>query len=126
MALCGEWERGLAILQKGLESNPFYPGWSRMAPFLQAYRQRDFRKAHSEAEQFKMPQFFWDPLLQAAALAQLGRTEEAGRALAHLLQLRPDFPTKGPWLIRCFVKSEELTQSLLEGLRRAGLNPVQE
>jgi adenylate cyclase len=68
-----------------------------------------------------MPQLFWDPLLRAAALGELGRTREAEAALAELLALRPDFPSKAAWLIGCYVKFEYLSDAILDGLQKAGL-----
>lgn len=121
MALYGEWERGLAILEKGMELNPLYPGWFHLAPYLYCYHRGRYDEAFQEAQQFQMPQFFWDPLLRAAALGQLARTKEAGVVVGELLRLRPDFPTQGPWLIGCFVKFDSLAETLLDGLRKAGL-----
>jgi adenylate cyclase len=120
-ALYGEWERGLAILAKGVELNPYYPGWFHMAPCLDFYRRGRYLEAYQEAQQLDMPQLFWDPLLRAATLGELGRTREAGAALAELLRLRPDFPTTGTWLIRCYVKFEYLSDAILDGLQKAGL-----
>jgi adenylate cyclase len=104
LALYGEWDRGLAILVKGMELNPHYPGWFRMAPYLYFYHQGRYMEALQEAQQFQMPQLFWDPLLRVAALGQLGREREAAQALAELLRLKPDFSTNGPFLIGCYVK----------------------
>ncbi len=68
-----------------------------------------------------MPQFFWDPLLRAAALGWLGKDQEAARAGVELLHLRPDFSSKSTFLIGCYVKFESLANALLDGLRKAGL-----
>jgi hypothetical protein len=38
-----------------------------------------------------------------------------------LLQLKPDFPTRGRYLIGFYVKSDALADALLDGLRKAGL-----
>ena len=122
LALYGEWDRGLTILGKGMELNPHCPGWFHMAPYFYFYHQGRYLEALQEAHQFQMPQFFWDPLLRAAALGRLGRDEEGARALAELLQLRPDFPTVGRFLISCYAKFPHLIDRLLEGLVRAGLN----
>ncbi len=121
LALYGEWERGLAILGKGLKLNPHYPGWFHMAPFFHYYLQEKYEAAYQEALAFQMPQLFWDPLLRAASLGRLGRQEEGARALAELLHLRPDFPTAGPFLISCYAKFDYLVHGLLEGLRLVGL-----
>ena len=121
LALYGEWDRGLAILRKGMELNPNYPGWFHMAPYFYYYLQGMYLKALQEAQQFQMPQLFWDPLLRAVALGRLEREREAAQAVAELLQLKPDFPTHGPFLIGCYVKFDELADALLDGLRQAGL-----
>jgi adenylate cyclase len=121
LALYGEWERGLAILKKGMELNPHYPGWFHMAPYFYLYLQQSFEEAYQEAQQFHMPQLFWDPLLRAAALGRLEREPEAAQAVGELLQLRPDFSTRGRFLISCYVKLDYLTDAFIEGLRQAGL-----
>jgi adenylate cyclase len=101
--------------------NPHYPGWFRLAPYLYFYHQSRYTEALQEAQQFQMPQFFWDPLLRAAVLGQLGREREAAQAVAELLQLKQDFSTNGPFLIGCYVKFKDLADALLDGLRLAGL-----
>jgi adenylate cyclase len=121
LALYGEWDRGLAILGKSLELNPHCPGWFRMAPYFYFYHQGRYLEALQEAHLFQMPQFFWDPLLRAAALGQLGRNQEAAQALTQLLAVKPDFPSQARFLIGCFAKSPNLVEGLLDGLRLAGL-----
>ncbi len=121
LALFGEWERGLAILKKGIKLNPHYPGWFHLAPYFYLYLQERCEEAYQEALAFQMPQLFWDPLLRAAALGRLGREKEGAQALTELLHLRPDFPTAGSFLISCYAKFPYLIDGLLEGLRQAGL-----
>jgi adenylate cyclase len=121
LALYGEWEQGLAILEKGMELNPYFPRWFRMAPFFYYYLQGSCEEAYQEALAFQMPQLFWDPLLRAAVLGRLGREQEGAQALAELLHLRPDFPTAGRFLISCYAKFPYLIDELLDGLRQAGL-----
>jgi adenylate cyclase len=121
LALYGEWERGLAILEKGKALNPNYPGWFHMAPCFYYFRQKSSHKAHQEAQQLQMPHLFWDPLLRAAALGHLGKKAEAAQALAELFTLKPDFPQQAHFLIGCYAKFDYLTDALLSGLRLAGL-----
>ena len=121
LALYGEWDRGLTILGKGMELNPHCPGWFHMAPYFYFYHQGRYLEALQEAHQFQMTQFFWDPLLRAAALGQLGRNQEAAKAVEELLAVKPDFPSQARFLIGCFAKSPYLVEGLLEGLRLAGL-----
>lgn len=121
LALYGEWERGLAILEKGKALNPNYPGWFHMAPCFYYFLQKSSHKAHQEAQQLHMPHLFWDPLLRAAALGHLGKKAEAAQALAELLTLKPDFPQQAPFLIGCYAKFEYLRTAIQEGLHLAGL-----
>ena len=121
LALYGEWERGLTILEKGIALNPHFPGWFHMAPFFYFFLQEQCEEAYQEAMAFQMPQLFWDPLLRAAALGRLGRKKEGARALAELLRLRPDFPANGPFLINCYAKFPYLIDGLLDGLLLVGL-----
>jgi len=121
LALYGEWKQGLAILGKGMELNPHYPGWFHMAPYFSLFLQERCEEAYQEALAFQMPLLFWDPLLRAAALGRLGRRKEGAQALAELLHLRPEFPAAGPFLIGCYAKFPYLIDGLLDGLRRAGL-----
>jgi hypothetical protein len=104
-----------------MQLNPYCPGWYHLAPCVNAHRLRDFEKAFHEAANFAMPQLFWDPLLRAASLGQLGKEKEAGLAAEDLLRLRPDFPDKASLLIGIFVKEPTLIDTLLDGLKRAGL-----
>jgi len=122
MALYGEWKRGLAVFRKATELNPYYPGWFHMVPFFDCYRQGKYGAAYREAQQVKMPFLFWDPLLRAAALGRLGRKVEAGKAVAELLQLRPNFFVRGRQFIGFYVKSVSLRDDLLDGLHKAGLD----
>lgn len=122
LALYGEWEHGLAILQKGMDLNPHFPGWFHMAPYFYLHLQERFEEASQEARAFQMPQLFWDPLLRAAALGRLGREQEAAQAVAEVLHLRPDFSTHGRFLISCYVKFDYLTDAIIDSLRQAGLS----
>lgn len=121
LALYGEWEEGLAILEKGMKLNPHFPGWFRMAPFFYYFLQNMCEEAYQEALAFQMPQLFWDPLLRAAVLGRLERKKEGAQAVAELLHLKPDFVAAGRFLISCFAKFPYLINGLLDGLRKAGL-----
>lgn len=121
LALYGEWEQGLAILAKGIELNPHFPGWFHMAPCFSAILQEDCSQAYQEAQQLRMPQLFWDPLLRAASLGRLGHRGKAAQALAELLSLKPDFPQQARFLIGCYAKFDYLIDAIMDGLRLAGL-----
>ena len=124
MALCGEWERGLTLLEKGMKLNPYHPSWFHLAPYMNDYRRGKYKDAFTEALKFNYPELFWDPVMRAAALGQLGRDHEASAALGDLLELAPDFATRGRQLISNYVKVDDLVDKIIEGLQKAGLTDL--
>jgi adenylate cyclase len=125
MALYGEWDRGLKLLKKGIKLNPYHPSWFHLAPFMDYYRRGEYENALAEALKFAYPELFWDPVMRAATLGQLGRQNEAKTAVSQLLKLEPDFATRGRWLIRRYVKVDSLIDRIVEGLRKAGLDSLE-
>ena len=121
MALYGLWDRGLALLKKGMQLNPYHPSWFHLAPFMYYYHENEYEKAFSEALKFNYPAMFWDPLIRAAALGQMGKTAKARTAVGELLKLIPDFANIGPRLIGRYVKVDGLVDKLMAGLQKAGL-----
>jgi hypothetical protein len=61
-------------------------------------------------------------MLRAAVFGQLNRLEEAESNVAQLKQLKPDFENQAWYLITRDVKEEGLTEHVLEGLGKAGIN----
>jgi adenylate cyclase len=121
MALYGEWDRGLKLLKKGIKLNPYHPSWFHLAPFMDYYRRGEYENALAEALKFAYPELFWDPVMRAATLGQLGRQNEAKTAVSQLLKLESDFATRGRRLISRYVKVDALIDRIIEGLRKAGL-----
>jgi len=121
LALYGEWDRGLSLLQKGMRLNPYHPTWFYLATFMDCYNRKDYEAAYVEALKFNYPDLFWDPLMRAAALGQLDDTHEAEKALKELLALIPDFESTGRQLMGNYVKIPDLIESLAAGLTAAGL-----
>ncbi len=120
-ALYGDWKLGLALLAKGMQLNPHCPGWYYAAPYFDYFRRGKYPEALEAARQFNTPQLFWDPLLLAAALGQMGRELEAQAEVERLLALKPDFPARASFLITLYAKSPSLIEAILDGLRKAGL-----
>jgi adenylate cyclase len=123
-ALFGEWDRGLALLHEGMGLNPYYPTWFHLALFMHSYLKGEYEHAYAEALKFNLPDFFWDPLMSAAALGQMGRESEAQTAVAELRRLVPDFMNSGRQLIGSYVKMPSLVDEVLAGLAKAGLTEV--
>jgi len=122
MALYGEWERGLALLRKGMKLNPFFPSWFHLATYMDYYRRGEYKNAFAEALKFNYPGLYLDPLIRAAALGQMVKMEEARAAVDELLKLEPNFFAQRQQLVSCYVKVDELRDKIIQGLLKAGLD----
>ena len=124
MALYGEWKRGLGLLKKGIQLNPYYPTWFHLAFYMDCYNRGDYENALTEALQFNYPELYLDPLMRAAALAHLDKPKEAGTAIDQLLRLDPDFERRGRLLISRYLKVDDLVEKIIEGLQKAGASDI--
>jgi adenylate cyclase len=124
LAMAGEYQEGLAIIERSHRLNPRCPTWFHLIPFLAHFEAREYEAALSEAKLLNIPELFWDPLLKAATLGQLGRIEEAQQFLKRLLTLRPDFAERPADYVGIFIMSDVLRQRILEGLGAVGLDQV--
>lgn len=121
MVLFGEWNRGLVLLRKGMQLNPYHPSWFHLAPFMYHYHRDEYENAYSEALKFNFPELYLDPMIRAAALGQLGRLRDANTAIDQLLKSDPDFLNQGRRLLGRYVKVAGLIEKIFDGLRKAGL-----
>ena len=124
LAMAGERQEGMSIIQRSQSLNPRCPTWFHFVPFLEHFENGEYEAALSEAKLLGVPELFWDPLTKAATLGQLGRMDEAREFLNRLLALRPDFPERAADYVGIFVTSNSLRDQLLDGLKAAGLKLV--
>ncbi|MDJ0815665.1 MAG: hypothetical protein QNJ58_05650 [Desulfobacterales bacterium] len=122
MALAGGWDRGINWVKKAIELNPYYRPWARHVFLFNWIRLADYEKAYRETFNFTMSDFFWEPLMKAAICGHLGRIEAGQACVRDLLALKPDFTQRGSDLIGRYVKLEDITERLKEGLGKVGLN----
>jgi adenylate cyclase len=125
MMLYGEWDRGHALLKKGMTLNPYHPSWFHLAPFMEHYHRGDYENAYADALKFNFPKLYLDPMMRSAALAQMGKRDDARVAIGQLLELEPDFATRGRSLMSRYVKVDELIDRIVEGLQKAGLTDIE-
>jgi pentatricopeptide repeat protein len=121
IAYSGDWERGCALSEKGLQLNPNHAGWYRYPAWHDAYRKKEYRKALEVALQLNAPQNYYTHAVLAMCYAQLGRMEEARKALRDMLALKPNYAEvarelHGRWI------EPDLVEQLMDGLRQAGLD----
>ena len=120
MALVGEWERGLSILGRLMEHNPYYPTWMHLAPFLHHYRNGEFQAALDHANKFNIPDLAWDSILRATALARIGRPEEAKDVLNEFTTGFPEAAADPAHYLRGYIFLDDLVDEVIDGLRKAG------
>ena len=120
LAVSGEWERGCQLVEFALQLNPNCPGYFYFARCWNGYRQGKYEEVLEGVTRINMPSYFHVPAIKAAASGQLGRRDEAQKALQEVLALRPDFAAAARQEYAKWCDSE-LVEHLIEGLRKAGL-----
>lgn len=121
LALIGDWDQGLALLNKAMTLNPVHPHWYRFGQVVFHYDRGEYASALEALDKIQMPTFFWTHLLRTATLAQLGRREDAKAAAQDLLALKPRFRHEGPELMKLWQFPEPLYRRMAAGLAKAGL-----
>ena len=119
LAFMGDFDRGVELSERARQLNPLHPGWYYFSSARRYYDQRDYESVLAEVERISLPHFYWTHLLNAAARGQLQQIE-AGRSLAQIYELKPDFSASAE-LMKWNAAPDDL-EHLLEGLRKAGLD----
>ena len=121
MSMLGDFETGIPITERAMELNPHHPGWYWFGHFDRAYVRGAYEEALEIAKRVAMPGHFFFHASVAAAAGQLGREEDARPAVRDLLALSPEFPRRARESYRRLQIPESLSDHLIEGLRKAGL-----
>jgi TolB-like protein/class 3 adenylate cyclase len=118
----GEFERGTAIVRRAMELNPNHAGWMHFAPLWQHFHKGEYEQALECANRVDVPGLFWPYLVMASACGHLGRRSEAAAAVRDLLALDPEFAAHARSNIGSWHFASGLMDSILDGLRKAGLS----
>jgi TolB-like protein/Tfp pilus assembly protein PilF len=123
MAYSGDWERGVALVQRAKDLNRHHPGWYHNASFADHYRKGEYEAALLAAKKINMPEYHWMPLTIAACCGMLGRYEEARTAIESLRKYNPSFLDLDNVReeIARWDPDEDEVERLLQGLQKAGL-----
>lgn len=124
MALCGDWDQGVALMRNALQRNPYCQPCVSHGLWADAMRRGDFEASYAAALEYREPNFFWRELMIASSLGQLDRFEDASASVAELLRAKPQFGHRGRRLIAHYIKSDDLRATIIEGLRKAGLDVI--
>ena len=120
-----DFEIGVPMFSKAIEVNPHPPPWKGMGHFYEHYHFGRYEEALTDARSIGRSGDFRTELFVAAALGQLGRAEDAAPYLEEMLKFwgRPAGELRME-LIQRHALSQGLTDHLLEGLEKAGLEGV--
>lgn len=118
----GEWERGMQLLDRLMANSPRIPEYLHGLRSVYFYRRQDYELALEEANKDHTPGFFWAPLFRCVILSELGRLEDAMREYQNLFELRPDFESRGRFLISRIVIEEDLLERFLQAFERIGVH----
>lgn len=116
LTIAGEYEAGIALLDKNLATLQYYPGWFRHGYYLYHYQNGRYEDALDEADRMNMPGLLWDPVERAAALGKLGRYDEGRKAVRELLNLYPAFFDNARRYLEMFIIDDELLDDVIDGL----------
>ena len=121
LALTGDWEAGVPLMRDALARNPYCHPCVSHGLWADAMRRRDFEAAYAAAMEYRDPNFFWRDLMFASVLGHLGRLEEAAASALELVRAKPQFHHRGRRLIAHFIKGDELRDTIVQGLQKAGV-----
>jgi hypothetical protein len=82
---------------------------------------REHENALAETRAHRPFMSFWDDVMLAALLGQLGRIDEARPHVERVIDQKSDFAVRARELIRRSLKIDTVIDDLMEGLRLAGL-----
>ena len=121
LALTGDWDAGVPLMRDALARNPYCHPCVSHGLWADAMRRRDFETAYAAAMEYRDPNFFWRDLMFASVLGHLGRLEEAAASALELVRAKPQFHHRGRRLIAHFIKDDELRDTIVQGLQKAGV-----
>lgn len=124
MAYSGEWETGKEWVTRAKALNPKHQSWWNFIWQLHAYQQGEYAASIEYAHIVNLPGNYMVQSALAAAYAMNGNAKKAEETLAAVLELKPDYADDPEQPFRARGMEEELIDKLMEGLRKAGLNPA--
>ena len=122
--LSGEWDKGVSLIRRAMRANPYYASHVHYALWLDCLRKKQYEQAYLETTGIIRSSIFWHPLAIGATLGLMDRVEEAQTQIERLLALKPEFPEQGRDLIRKYIKFQDLQDTVIHGLKKAGLDLV--
>jgi adenylate cyclase len=117
----GQWDQSIDLIERARTLNPQLSAQYHIPPMLNDYRQGEFDQAYARSLHVETPGVYWQPLLRAAVLGELGRKADARPYVEALLKMQPTFNARGRELMRRLFYSDENVDMVAGGLEKAGL-----
>jgi len=122
LAPLGEWDQGTELINKAIKLNPYHRPYVYHVLCADWLRKKEYERAYLETLNFRLPSAIWDPILQASSVGHMRSRDEGSQFVEALLTIKPDFPVRGRTLIKRWVKSDELVECIIDGLKKSGLD----
>jgi len=76
---CGEYDRGIKMLDESIQLNPYYQWWLNGGISFYYFHKKDYDEAIYWAEKINIPHIPWEQLLKIASLVELNKMEDAAK-----------------------------------------------
>jgi TolB-like protein len=117
----GHWDEGVALLEHAVTRSIKAPNWYHLHIALYHYHRGDYRRALAETDGLAGADGLWTLVLRAATYGERRNQDEARRALHRAKALQPGFLQDPRAAMSIHHFPEDLTDKLIDGLRKAGL-----
>jgi adenylate cyclase len=118
----GDWDRGKALIEKAKTLYSAYPRWIDWPAVLDRYRKHEYIEAKASAIEINLPKNVMVQATLAAAYGQLGELEKAKSIIDQIREDKPEFDVNPRAEFRARRMPDELVESIMDGLRKAGLD----
>ena len=123
IAFSGEWDGGLALVQRAMALNPHFPDWCYLPYFYNHYRRGEYHTALQVVKKINMPEDPWPQMGIAATCGQLNHPERESAAIELVRKHQPmylDLKYYREDAEKWFADAS-IVEQLLQGLRKLGL-----
>ena len=121
MGYAGQWEIAREWVAKSMQLNPKHQSWLWQTWHLNHFLKGEYRESRDYALKMNLPNNYMVQASLTAAYAMNGEQEKAEENLKHVLELRPNYAEDPRLPFRTRGMPKELIESIMEGLRKAGL-----
>ena len=124
LAISGEWERGLEMVEEAMVLNPTHPDFYYMPFIFNAVLSHNYEEALHYTKMIDMPDFFWQYIHLIVVHASLGNVNKANAYVIELKKLYPDIEKNLRYEFSKWHPQQELIDIYIKQLNLSDLNIV--